>query len=223
MGHAWRTKCSLEGCLRHKNRGIPQGKALSERKRTCCLSLQSKSQGQIIRKRTLRIRTNGTARFCARIFRNVCTLLITCKIELRGRSNLPPDRRLGQRSPAVVCPPPVVARSVFARHSPAIRPCVHSLPLAVVWGRVPARYGASYSRCCSLADQISHPLGVLRITPRGVAPFDAALPGYSFHWCFFMSTQPWSRKVTPSSVSSARWSGKLGARRPAWLTTRWHG
>ena len=109
----------------------------------------------------------GQLGFCARIFRNVYTFLITCKIELRGRSNLPPDRRLGQRSPAVVCPPPVVARSVFARHSPAIRPCVHSLPLAVVWGRVPARYGASYSRCCSLADQISHPLGVLRITPRG--------------------------------------------------------
>ena len=165
----------------------------------------------------------GQLGFCARIFRNVCTFLITCKIELRGRSNLPPDRRLGQRSPAVVYPPPVVARSVFARHSPAIRPCVHSLPLAVVWGRVPARYGASCSRCCSLAGQISHPLGVLRIAPRRVALFDAALPGYSFHWCFFMSTQPLSRKVTPSSVSSARWSGKLGASRPAWLTTRWHG
>lgn len=41
----------------------PTGKALSERKRTCCLSLRSKSQGQIIRKRTLRIRINGTARF----------------------------------------------------------------------------------------------------------------------------------------------------------------
>ena len=165
----------------------------------------------------------GQLGFCARIFRNVCTFLITCKIELRGRSNLPPDRRLGQRWPAVVCPPPVVARSVFARHSPAIRPCVHSLPLVVVWGRVPARYGASYSRCCSLADQISHALGVLRIAPCGVAPFDAALPGYSFHWCFFMSTQPFSRKVTPSSVKSARWSGNPGARRPAWLTTRWHG
>ena len=63
MGHAWRTKCSLEGCLRHKNRGIPQGEALSERKRTCRFSPHDKSQGQIIRKRTLRIRTNGTARF----------------------------------------------------------------------------------------------------------------------------------------------------------------
>ena len=63
MGHAWRTKCSLEGCLRHKNRGIPQGKALSERKRTCRFSPHDKSQGQIIRKRTLCIRTNGTARF----------------------------------------------------------------------------------------------------------------------------------------------------------------
>ena len=61
------------------------------------------------------------------------------------------------------------------------------------------------------------------VTIEGVAPFDAALPGYSLHWCFFMSTQPLSRKATPSSVSSARWSGKFGARRPAWLTTRWQG
>ena len=67
------------------------------------------------------------------------------------------------------------------------------------------------------------PGGGAQVAPHGVAPFDAALPGYSLHWCFFMSTQPLSRKATPSSVSSARWSGKLGARRPAWLTTRWHG
>ncbi len=66
------------------------------------------------------------------------------------------------------------------------------------------------------------PGGGAQVVPRGVASFDAALPGYSFHWCFFMSTQPLSRKATPSSVSSARWSGKLGASRPAWLTTRWH-
>lgn len=65
--------------------------------------------------------------------------------------------------------------------------------------------------------------GGAQVVPRGVAPFDATLPGYSFHWCFFMSTQPLSRKATPSSVSSARWSGKFGARRPAWLTTRWQG
>lgn len=67
------------------------------------------------------------------------------------------------------------------------------------------------------------PSGGAQVAPHGVAPFDAALPGYSLHWCFFMSTQPLSRKATPSSVSSARWSGKLGASRPAWLTTRWHG
>ena len=67
------------------------------------------------------------------------------------------------------------------------------------------------------------PGGGAQVVPRGVAPFDAAQPGYSFHWCFFMSPQPLSRKATPSSVSSARWSGKLGASRPAWLTTRWHG
>ena len=30
-------------------------------------------------------------------------------------------------------------------------PCLHSLLLAVVWGRVPARYGASCSRCCPFA------------------------------------------------------------------------
>lgn len=72
----------------------------------------------------------GRLGFCARIFRNVCTFLITCKIELRGRSNLPPDRRLGQRSGGVVCPPPVVARrcpfgicSSFACY-PALRPLV---------------------------------------------------------------------------------------------------
>ena len=223
MGHAWRTKCSLEGCLRHKNRGIPQGKALSERKRTCRFSPHDKSQGQIIRKRTLRIRTNGTARF-------LCQNLSKCLhffdyVQNRVAGSIEFAARSALGATIARCRLPAARRYPFgiARHSPAIRPCVHSLPLAVVWGRVPARHGASYSRCCSLADQISHPLGVLRIASFGVAPFDAALPGYSFHWCFFMSTQPLPRKATPSSASSARWSGKLGASRPAWLTTRWHG
>ena len=59
--------------------------------------------------------------------------------------------------------------------------------------------------------------------PSFSVPYCRARPDHSSHWHFFMSTQPLPRKVTPSSVSSARWSGKLGARRPAWLTTRWHG
>ena len=165
----------------------------------------------------------GQLGFCARIFRNVCTFLITCKIELRGRSNLPPDRRLGQRSPAVVCPPPVVARSVL-------------LVIRLLSGLASTRCRSpSYGVACPLG-MVQVILAVVRLPTRsrirsascgllpvGVASFDAALPGYSFHWCFFMSTQPFSRKVTPSSVKSARWSGNPGARRPAWLTTRWHG
>lgn len=59
----WRTKCSLEGCLRHKNRGIPRWKASIERKRTCRFSPHDKSPGQIIRKRIFRIRISGTTRF----------------------------------------------------------------------------------------------------------------------------------------------------------------
>ena len=127
MGHAWRTKCSLEGCLRHKNRGIPQGKALSERKRTRCLSLQSKSQGQIIRKRTLRIRTNGTARFlcqnlskCLHFFDYVQNR-VAGSIEFAARSALGVTiarRRLpaARRCPFGIC-------SSFACY-PALRPLV---------------------------------------------------------------------------------------------------
>ena len=126
-----------------------------------------------------------------------------------------------------------------------------SLGVTFARRRLPDRYslvilllsGLASTRCRSPSYGVACPLGmvqvvfaVVRLPARsrirsascgllsvGVAPFDAALPGYSFHWCFFMSTQPLSRKPTPSSVSSARWSGKLGARRPAWLTTRWHG
>ena len=93
--------------------------------------------------------------------------------------------------------------------------------------RVFLRRGRISHRCSALRGAcrfaIGCPAAGRRSFPVGVAPFDAAEPGYSLHWCFFMSTQPLSRKATPSSASSARWSGKLGARRPAWLTTRWHG
>ena len=158
----------------------------------------------------------GQLGFCARIFRNVCTFLITRKIELRGRSNLPPDRRLGQRSPAVVCPPPVVARSVFARHSPAIWPCVHSLLLAVVWGRVPARYGASCSRCCpfALRNSVSarrpadcSPWASLLSTPRCLATRSTGAFSCRRSRCLG------SRLLPPSAVLAGRGSWAQGVPR----------
>ena len=97
--------------------------------------------------------------------------------------------------------------------------------LRVSWGLFTSRSCLVLARRSLWDVSLCHRLsgGGAQVVPRGVAPFDATLPGYSFHWCFFMSTQPLSRKATPSSVSSARWSGKFGARRPAWLTTRWQG
>lgn len=192
----WRTKCSLEGCLRHKNRGIPRWKASIERKRTCRFSPHDKSPGQIIRKRIFRIRVSGTTRF-------LCQNLSKCLhffdyVQNRVAGSIEFAARLA------------LGATIARRRLPAACRCPLGLVQVVLAvARLPARSRIRSASC-----------GLLSV---GVAPFDAALPGYSFHWCFFMSTQPLSRKVTPSSVSSARWSGKLGARRPAWLTTRWHG
>ena len=165
----------------------------------------------------------GQLGFCARIFRNVCTFLITCK------SSCGVDR---------ICRP-IGAWGNDRPLSSARRP---SLPVRYLLV-IRLLSGLASTRCRSPSYGVACPLGMVQVIlavvrlptrsrirsascgllPVGVAPFDAALPGYSFHRCFFMSTQPLSRKVTPSSVSSARWSGKLGASRPAWLTTRWHG
>ena len=39
----------------------------------------------------------------------------------------------------------------------------------------------------------------------------------------FMSTRPSGRSVTPSADRRSACSGKWGASRPAWFTTRWQG
>lgn len=89
----------------------------------------------------------GRLGFCARIFRNVCTFLITCKIELRGRSNLPPDRRLGQRSGGVVCPPPDRCPSLPVRYLLVIR----------------LLSGLASTRCRSPSYRVACPLGMVQV------------------------------------------------------------